>query len=67
MRYKGYQLESSVQPLPNGMFAANLAIFRAASPYDKPRLFDALDYFHEAAPALEYASDWGRIWVDECG
>ncbi|MDE1182583.1 transcriptional regulator [Paraburkholderia sp.] len=65
LRYKGYDVAPDAQRLPNGLFAANLTIGKAASGhrYDA-HSFDALDYFFDEEHALAYACRWGRLWID---
>jgi hypothetical protein len=62
--YKGYEVAPAAQRLPNGLFAANLTIERAAANDSHAYSFDALDYFFDEEHALAYASRWGRLWID---
>ncbi|MBN3804530.1 transcriptional regulator [Paraburkholderia sp. Ac-20336] len=64
IRYKGYEVEAATQLLPNGLFAANLTIEESSATRRKAYSFDALDYFFDEEHALAYASDWGRMWID---
>jgi hypothetical protein len=52
------------QPLPNGLFAANLTIGKASTTRSPAYSFDALDYFFDEKHALAYAFRWGRLWID---
>jgi len=63
-RYKGYEVEAATQLLPNGLFAANLTIEESDADNRRAYSFDALDYFFDEEHALAYASDWGRMWID---
>lgn len=65
MRYKGFELAPAAQPLPSGLFAANLVIQDEASQVRRAYVFDALDYFFESELAIAYAARWGRMWIDE--
>jgi hypothetical protein len=65
MRYKGFELAPVAQPLPSGLFAANLVIRDAASQARPAYVFDALDYFFESDLAIAYATRWGRLWIDD--
>ena len=65
MRYKGFELAPAAQPLPSGLFAANLVIQDAASQVEHAYVFDALDYFFESDLAIAYATRWGRMWIDD--
>jgi hypothetical protein len=62
IRYKGYEVEPAAQPLPNGLYAANLTIGTQAG---SARSFDALDYFFDEEHALAYAFRWARMWIDD--
>jgi len=56
--------------MQNGLFAANLTIERRASTDDaklEPYSFHALDYFHDEEGALDYATRWGLLWIDDRG
>lgn len=64
IRYKGYEVAPVAQRLPNGLFAANLTIGKAAASEDHAYSFDALDYFFDEEHALAYAFRWGRLWID---
>ncbi|WP_233867377.1 transcriptional regulator [Paraburkholderia adhaesiva] len=61
-RYKGYDVATAAQRLPNGLYAANLTI---GTPPDNSRSFYALDYFFDEEHALAYAYRWARMWIDE--
>jgi hypothetical protein len=65
MRYKGFELAPAAQPLPSGLFAANLVIQEEASQAPHAYVFDALDYFFESDLAIAYATRWGRMWIDD--
>ncbi len=65
IRYKGYEVASTAQQLPNGLFAANLTIEAASSKTGKAYSFDALDYFFDEEHALAYAFRWARVWINE--
>jgi len=70
VHHKGYAVEAAAQRLQNGLFAANLTIERrvgASAPSREPYSFHALDYFHDEQGALEYATRWGMLWIDERG
>jgi len=57
--------------MQNGLFAANLTIERRANAGGvkptEPYSFHALDYFHDEEGALDYATRWGLIWIDDRG
>lgn len=59
--HRGYRLKASAVPAQGGLHAAELVIEKPGCP---PRSFSALDYFSDSEHALNYASSWGRIWVD---
>jgi hypothetical protein len=63
-RYKGYAVASEAKQLPNGLFAANLTIEKDEESRRHAYSFDALDYFFDEEHALDYASSWGRLWID---
>jgi hypothetical protein len=65
IHYKGYEVAAVAQPLPNGLFAANLVIEKSSAQQGRAYSFDALDYFFDEEHALAYASRWGRLWIDE--
>ncbi len=65
MNYKGFEVAPVAQPLPSGLFAANLVIEDDTSPLKRAYTFDALDYFFESDHAIAYASRWARMWIDE--
>ena len=60
-RYKGYRLSAHARLANIDLYAADLVIEQSDS---SSRHFRALDYFYTATEALEYATRWGRIWVD---
>jgi hypothetical protein len=62
IRYKGYDVATAAQRLPNGLYAANLTI--GGQP-GHTHSFDALDYFFDEEHALAYAFRWARMWIDE--
>ena len=64
IHYKGYEVAPAAQRLPNGLFAANLTIEKAAANQGRAYSFDALDYFFDEEHALAYAFRWGRMWID---
>jgi hypothetical protein len=64
MYYKGYDVAPAAQLMPNGLFAANLRIEKAAGQKAQAFSFDALDYFFDEEHALAYAFRWGRMWID---
>ncbi len=64
IHYKGYEVATAAQLLPNGLFAANLTIEKATAPQSRAYSFDALDYFFDEEHALAYAFRWGRLWID---
>lgn len=64
IQYKGYEVAPVAQPLPNGLFAANLTIEKASATQHHAYSFDALDYFFDEEHALAYAFRWGRLWID---
>jgi hypothetical protein len=64
IHYKGYEVASAAQPLPNGLFAANLTIEKATAAPRHAWSFDALDYFFDEEHALAYAFRWARLWID---
>jgi hypothetical protein len=64
IQYKGYEVAPVAQPLPNGLFAANLTIEKASATQPHAYSFDALDYFFDEEHALAYAFRWGRLWID---
>ena len=56
--------------MQNGLFAANLTIERRAgadTAQPEPYSFHALDYFHDEEGALDYATRWGLLWIDDRG
>lgn len=59
--HRGYRLTASACPTHGGLLAANLIIEK---PGRKSETFAALDYFFDDELALQYATHWGRIWVD---
>jgi hypothetical protein len=65
MNYKGFEVAPVAQPLPSGLFAANLVIEDDTSPLKRAYTFDALDYFFESDHAIAYAARWARMWIDE--
>lgn len=65
MRYKGYEVEPSAEPLPSGLYAANLTIENGTSPHGRSYTFDDLDYFFDPDHAIAYASRWARLWIDD--
>lgn len=62
IRYKGYDVATAAQQLPNGLYAANLTI---ATQPGHTHSFDALDYFFDEEHALAYAFRWARMWIDD--
>jgi hypothetical protein len=64
MQYKGYDVAPVAQPLPNGLYAANLTIAKPSATDPHAYSFDALDYFFDEEHALAYAFRWGRLWID---
>jgi len=70
LHHKGYAVAAAAQRMQNGLFAANLTIERRASTDDtklEPYSFHALDYFHDEEGALDYATRWGLLWIDDRG
>ncbi|PLZ04211.1 transcriptional regulator [Burkholderia sp. WAC0059] len=65
IRYKGYEVALTAQPLPNGLFAAGLTIETSSVHMGRAWSFDALDYFFDEEHALAYASRWARMWIDD--
>ena len=59
--HRGYRLTASACLAHGGLLAANLVIEK---PNRESETFAALDYFFDDELALQYATHWGRIWVD---
>jgi hypothetical protein len=71
LHHKGYAVAAAAQRMQNGLFAANLTIERRVNvggvKPNEPYSFHALDYFHDEEGALDYATRWGLIWIDDRG
>lgn len=71
VHHKGYAVAAAAQRLQNGLFAANLTIERRVQANGisaiEPYSFHALDYFHDEEGALDYATRWGLLWIDDRG
>jgi hypothetical protein len=59
--HRGFFLTASTCPAHGGLLAADLLVER---PGHAPRSFPALDFFFDHEHAVNYATRWGRIWVD---
>jgi hypothetical protein len=59
--HRGFRLLASTERAPNGLHAANVSIERQGG---SARTFIDLDYFYNGSEAVEYATIWGRIWID---
>jgi len=60
-RYRGFRLVACAAPDGNGLHAASVSIEKQGYP---ARSFSDLDSFHDDVDALEYATTWGRIWIE---
>ena len=60
-RYRGFRLIARAQSNSDGLHAASVSIERQGHP---ARSFSDLDFFHDDVDALEYATTWGRIWIE---
>jgi hypothetical protein len=70
LNHKGYAVAAAAQRLQNGLFAANLIIERrnnGDTSQSEPYSFNALDYFPDEEGALDYATRWGLLWIDDRG
>jgi hypothetical protein len=61
--HKGYRLTASADE-QGALHAANLVIEQDGH---APYRFPALDYFYDPQQAVDYAAQWGRLWVDSHG
>jgi hypothetical protein len=59
--HRGFLLTASSCPAHGGLVAADLVVQK---PGHAPHSFSALDYFFDHEQAVNYATRWGRIWVD---
>jgi len=59
--HRGYRLKASAALMLGGLHTADPVI---EQPGSSPQIFAALDYFRDVEHALEYATAWGRIWID---
>jgi hypothetical protein len=59
--HRGYRLKASAALMLGGLHRADLVI---EQPGRSPQTFAALDYFHDVEHAVNYATAWGRIWID---
>jgi hypothetical protein len=60
-RYQGFRLIACAQSGRDGLHAASVSIEKQGHP---ARTFSDLDFFHADADALDYATTWGRIWIE---
>jgi hypothetical protein len=59
--HRGFLLTASSCPVHGGLLAADLVV---QQPGHAPRSFPALDFFFDHEQAVNYATRWGRIWID---
>lgn len=59
--HRGYGLRASTTPTGDGLHSADLVIEPPGRP---PQAFASLDLFYDHEQAMQYATVWGRIWVD---
>lgn len=59
--HRGHRLCASAQPAPAGLHSSDLIIEVPGRP---PQAFTSLDFFYDHEQAIDYATAWGRIWVD---
>ncbi|VXC19102.1 conserved hypothetical protein [Burkholderia sp. 8Y] len=60
-RYRGFRLVASARADCDGLHAASVIIRKHGHP---ARSFNDLDLFHDDFDALQYATTWGRIWIE---
>lgn len=60
-RYRGFRLIARAQPERDGLHAASVSVEKQGYP---ARDFSDLDFFHSDVDAVEYATTWGRIWIE---
>lgn len=60
-RYRGFRLIASAEPVPDGLHTASIRIEKQGGP---ARTFNDLDFFYDDVEAVEYATTWGRIWIE---
>ena len=60
-RYRGFRLTACSHSGDDGLHSASITIEKPSYP---ARSFNDLDFFHDDNDALEYATTWGRIWIE---